>query len=165
MAIAQEVARMGTCARRQVGCVLVDSRNFMLSTGINGVPPGWGHCRYDPPFECPGARSPSGTNLDQCVANHSEINALIHCKDVAAVRTVYCTTSPCVSCVKALLCTGASRIVFVEQYPHQESMGLWCRYARVVQVPGGHTVEHRTWERFDVESGKTTVVDSSGFKR
>jgi len=35
----------------------------------------------------------------------------------------------------------------------------------VVQVPGGHTVEHRTWERFDVESGKTTVVDSSGFKR
>ena len=37
LAMAVLVAARGTCARRNVGCVLVDSRNHVLATGYNGV--------------------------------------------------------------------------------------------------------------------------------
>ena len=42
-------------------------------------------------------------------------------------RVCYTTTSPCISCVKMLLCTGIRKIVFLEAYPHTESMKLWLR--------------------------------------
>jgi len=118
MSLAKEVATRGTCARRQVGVVLVDDNNFILSTGHNGPAPGaWPHCRDNPGFECPGAKSPSGSNLDQCLANHSEVSAILRCRDTSRIRTVYSTTSPCISCVKMLLCTSALRIVFLKNTP------------------------------------------------
>ena len=163
--IAREIAKMGTCSRRLVGCVLVDVNRRILSTGVNGPPPGWSHCRYEPGAECPGAKSPSGTNLDQCVANHAEANALIYCQDAARIHTVYCTTSPCVSCVKMLLCTGACRIVFEEEYPHKESRELWCRGPATSTDRRGKVEDHRTWELFNPEMGKALLLDSSGFKR
>ena len=131
--IAVDVASMGTCARRNVGCVLVDDRNFILSTGMNGVPPKWPHCKSfdsDPGFPCLGSNSPPGTDLDRCVAAHAEINALLHCADIRRIRTVYCTTSPCINCVKALLVTWAVDIVFLQEYPHPEARELWVRHSR-----------------------------------
>lgn len=160
--IAREVAKMGTCARRQVGCVLVDKKNFMLSTGMNGMPPGWDHCRDNPGHECPGADAKSGADLDLCYANHAEINALIHCPDVSRIHAVYTTVNPCISCIKALLYTGARRIVFEEVYPHQESRKLWVARPCMVKEPDGMYTYHRTWEHFS--NGMTNLIDSSSFK-
>lgn len=167
MKIAQLVAEMGTCARRQVGCVIVDERNIIVSTGFNGVPPKWDHCRGTPEEgarPCPGATSPSGMGLDLCYANHAEINALLHCPDVMRARTCYTTSSPCISCVKALLCTGVCRIVFLEEYPHKEAMELWTRTSLVVPTRGKVFAEHRTWERFEPSVGQTILVQSSGMR-
>ncbi len=127
--IALEVAAMGTCIRRQVGCVLVDSKRRILATGFNGVAPGAPHCNEG--HECPGAHAPSGTNLDVCYANHSEINALLQCHDVWAIDTLYCTTSPCTSCIKAVMCTSTKRIVFLEEYPQPSAKDLWLRHGGV----------------------------------
>jgi dCMP deaminase len=146
---------MGTCARRQVGCVLVDSSNFPLSDGFNGVPTKFPHCRENPGHECPGAGASSGKDLDSCYAVHAEINALIHCPDPSRVRTAYCTTSPCIQCIKALLCSGATRIVFIVEYPHYESRDLWVRY------PGANLP--RTWEQIQPD-GTTKVLASSEWK-
>lgn len=165
MAIAQEVASMGTCARRQVGCVLVDERHVILATGMNGVPPKWEHCRDNPGHACPGAHSQSGTNLDACLATHAEINALLHCANVTRIQTVYCTTSPCISCIKALLSTYASRIVFLEAYPHAEAAELWTRYTLGVFGRGNsHVGEPRTWEKFDPVKGISEVIYLSVLK-
>lgn len=162
LAIAQEVAKMSTCARRQVGCVLVDDRNVILATGFNGVPHGFDHCRENPGYECPGAKSPSGTNLDACLAIHSEQNALLHCSDITRVRMVYCTTSPCIGCVKAILASFATRIVFLETYPQSEAVELWTRYPffspNRPQASG-----HRTWERMRYD-GTVEVLASSGLR-
>lgn len=44
MRMARLVATRSTCLRRAVGCVLVDARGHVLSTGYNGVAAGEQHC-------------------------------------------------------------------------------------------------------------------------
>lgn len=137
-----------TCLRRSVGCVLVNKRGHILATGYNGVAAGAKHCNepqdtnvaayrkamgVDPfpfPHACPGATSPSGTNLDGCQAIHAEQNALLQCRDVWEIETCYTTTAPCMTCVKLLLNTSCQRIMFSEEYPHTEAAGLWVNAGR-----------------------------------
>lgn len=111
--IAQLAARRSTCLRRAVGCVLVDRFGHIVGTGYNGVPRQRPHCINDP---CPGATSSSGEKLDLCEAVHAEINALLQCRDVEQIETIFVTCSPCVQCCKALMNTGATRLVFAEEY-------------------------------------------------
>lgn len=115
------VAQRGTCARRQVGCVLVDRNNHVLSTGYNGVCRGAIHCVDHP---CAGAHAPSGQALHLCEAIHAEENALIQCRDIDSIWTVYSTASPCVLCMRKLVGTGVQRIVFSQEYHHHESEDL-----------------------------------------
>lgn len=126
----------GTCSRRRVGCVLVDKDGHEIGHGYNGPAAGEPHCIIHP---CPGANLPSGTGLDACEAIHAEENALLFCPDVRAIHTAYCTSSPCIRCVKMLMNTGCRRIVFIEEYPHKASKELW--------VNSGKRLGGRTWEQ------------------
>lgn len=150
LAMAALTAQRSTCLRRGVGCVLLNARGHVLSTGYNGVAAGLPHCNeYDGayhlidspneekllrmwyeqgreyPNACPGARSPSGSDLDRCQAIHAEQNALLQCRDVHDIHTCYVTASPCVTCTKLLLNTSCERIVFTDPYPHQAAKDLW----------------------------------------
>lgn len=147
--LAQVTAKRATCLRRQVGCVLLNGRGHVLSTGYNGVAAGQKHCNefveekgdyrefsaheaY--PHACPaGAFTASGTNLDACQAIHAEQNALLQCRDVYDIHTCYVTASPCITCVKLLLNTSCEKIVFVEEYPHKAARELWVEAGRVWQ--------------------------------
>jgi deoxycytidylate deaminase len=40
------------------------------------------------------------------------------------------TASPCMTCAKLLLNTSCKRIVFLEEYPHSASEGLWVSTGR-----------------------------------
>jgi len=122
LAMALLASTRGTCIRRRVGCIIVDERNHVLATGYNGPPSGFVHCTDAP---CKGANAPSGMGLDTCEAIHAEQNALLQCKDVFAIQTVYCTASPCITCVKLLLNTSCRRICFAEEYPHSDAERLW----------------------------------------
>ena len=138
-------AQRTTCCRRAVGCVLLNARGHVLSTGYNGVATGLPHCnQHDPwhpigfPHACSGAQAPSGTNLDGCQAIHAEQNALLQCRDMYAIHTAYVTASPCMTCCKLLLNTSCQRIVYVEEYPHSAAKDLW-------------TGAGRAWEQLLVE--------------
>lgn len=120
--MAKLVSSRGTCCRRKVGCVLVNSKNHVLATGYNGKPRNMLHCIEDP---CEGVNYPSGQGLDSCFAVHAEQNAMLQCKDVYEIETAYITASPCITCVKLLLNTSCKRIVFIEEYPHDEPKRLW----------------------------------------
>jgi len=138
-----DIAEQSTCLRRAVGCVLVDVRGHVLSTGYNGVAPGRPHCNerltvFDgnlpvhasgavprgikTHFEylnaCKGSASKPGEGLDLCEAIHAEQNALLQCRDPQAIHTCYVTHSPCVHCAKLLCCTSCSRVIFLEEYAH-----------------------------------------------
>jgi dCMP deaminase len=125
LAQALVVSTGATCARRRVGCILVNKAGIVLSTGCNGPASGEAHCIDHP---CPGAEMASGTGLGKCEAVHAEQNALMQCEDVSAIDTAYCTTSPCEHCVKMLLNTGCLRVVFLDAYPgSEESRALWVK--------------------------------------
>lgn len=116
------ISSRGSCARRKVGCVLVNDRNQVISTGYNGPPSGLPNC-IDVP--CIGAACASGEGLDKCQAVHAEQNALLQCHDVNQIVTAYCSVAPCVHCVKLLMNTSCQRIVFIEPYSHEYSEHLW----------------------------------------
>lgn len=124
--VASEWARRGTCIRRRVGCVLVDTHGHTLATGYNGPPSGVQHCTEYP---CPGANALSGAALDLCEAVHAEANALLRCHDTRAIHTCYVTHSPCLACVKLLLNTSCQRVVFRKEYAHDElARERWTHY-------------------------------------
>lgn len=123
------VSQRATCARRRVGCVLVNSRGHVLATGYNGVPSGSAHCTDTP---CAGASFPSGQGLEHCEAVHAEQNALLQCRDIFDIQTAYVTTMPCMTCTKLLLNTSCQRIVYIESYPHSEAAEFWRKNGRTI---------------------------------
>lgn len=133
------VSSRASCARRKVGCVLVDEHNHILATGYNGVARGQPHCTDTP---CAGASVPSGQGLELCEAIHAEANALLQCKDKEAIVKAYCTTAPCVHCVKLLMNTACKEVIFIEDYPHSEtSKRLWESSGRVWRQYSPHRLE------------------------
>jgi len=110
MNIANVVATRSTCSRRAVGAVIVDHSGHILSTGFNGVPSGVTHCTDVP---CRGVDLPSGQGLDICKAQHAEVNAIAHCRDLRNAFAIYVTTSPCMNCAKLIAATNIKKVVFM----------------------------------------------------
>lgn len=73
---------------------------------------------------------PSGTGLDLCISAHAEQNAIARLKDVDLADTLYCTTAPCISCTKLVLCTGIKRIVADQDYI-SSGKDLWLSSGRI----------------------------------
>lgn len=170
LALAQIWALRGTCARRQVGCVLVDAYGWPVSSGYNGPASGLPHCRNFGDGEnyrrCAGAEQPSGAGLDLCEAVHAEANALMRCADVRQISTCYVTHSPCVSCTKLLLNTSCQFVVFGERYAHDAAAKeLWTRAGRVWT----HHVELSdapdSWQSIDTAPKRLVLVRGpSGYR-
>ena len=127
---------------------LVDEAGSVLSTGCNGPARGELHCIEVP---CGGAKLPSGQGLDSCEAVHAEQNAIMQCRDVMKIRTCYCTTAPCVHCIKLLMNTSCQRVVFMDDYPHSEkSRELW------EKVNSG-----RFWDKYEPSEARATLIVKS----
>lgn len=116
-------ALRGTCVRRRTACIITDIHGFQLSSGYNGKESGAVHCFDSPCHDFPPT---PGLDLDTCQAIHAEANALVRLKEPMGAHTLYCTVSPCVSCVKLIMGTSIKRIVFIDEYPHNEiSRAMW----------------------------------------
>jgi dCMP deaminase len=126
LAIAKTLALRTTCVRRGVGCVIVNARGHILSTGYNGVAAGLPHCNEG--HCCQGHDLPPGQ--DSCEAIHAELNAILQCGDVWAIDTVYVTLSPCERCTKVLLNTSARCIVYAEEHNGKTGKELWQKAGR-----------------------------------
>ena len=115
-----------------VGCVLVDVKGRVLSTGYNGRARGLPNCNdeFDTPtgltmpFACPNSDAPAG-EPNGCESIHAEQNALLQCKNIDDVHTAYVTIAPCLVCVKMLMNTGCQRIVFEQTYAYPDAERLW----------------------------------------
>ncbi|NLX60933.1 MAG: CMP deaminase [Tissierellia bacterium] len=110
MEIAEIVASRSTCNRAEVGCLIVNDDNRIVSTGYNGSISGNPHCNDVGHVMRDG----------HCIATiHAEINALIYCaREGIAVKgcKVYVTHFPCLNCTKALIQAGIKKIYYRNDY-------------------------------------------------
>lgn len=123
--IAQIWSKRSTCPLRSVGCLLVDKDFRTLSTGYNGTAKGLPHCDNVP---CRAFNYIFNYYLDdrsKCEAIHAEANALLYCRSIDEIDTCYTTCSPCNYCIKLLLGTACSRIVFLEEHYHIQARDMW----------------------------------------
>lgn len=100
-----------TCSKRQYFSVIIAPNKRLLSQGYNGSPPGYHHCNDG---FCPRAiqNSPSGSNYDNCIANHAEANALLWCDTHQRQgATLIVNGPPCFSCAKLIASSGISRVI------------------------------------------------------
>lgn len=116
LGIADAVSKRGDCSRRQVGAVVVDKDNRIVSTGFNGSYPGGPSCLAG---ECPRAQSSvePGSSYDTgpgaCISTHAEANALLYAgRDGTDGSTLYVTFGPCDGCKKMIQAAGIVRVVW-----------------------------------------------------
>lgn len=124
------VASRATCARRQVGAIIVSQDHQILSTGYNGVPRGLAHC-ID--MFCPGARDEKG-DTSRCEAVHAEVNAVLQCRRLDLAHTIYVSCTPCFTCAKMLANTPIRHIIALEHYADPNGESVLRRAGIVVEV-------------------------------
>lgn len=109
-----------TCAKRQYFAVILSPNGRVLSVGYNGSPPGMPHCDEG---HCPrfNEQSASGSNYDNCIAQHAEINAIIWA-DVSLRNgaTLIVNGPPCFGCAKAIASSGITRVVCISDVSYQQ---------------------------------------------
>lgn len=95
MRIAHVVSERSTCARLNVGAVIVQN-NRIVSIGWNGQEPGGEHCIGD---QCPTLDKPGG-----CGTIHAERNAIRHLPPnaITAGGQIYITDMPCLGCSQVI---------------------------------------------------------------
>lgn len=125
MDIAFQAATRSGCIDRQVGCVLTDVNNRVLSIGYNS-----------PPRKLPACQDvPCGGHLPghDCIAAHAEISAITGCRDIQAAHNAYVTLSPCVPCIQALMATNIQNLYFGEVHKTWvRSKTIWTGYWELI---------------------------------
>lgn len=115
-----KTAKGSTCLKRQVGAVIVKD-NQLIARGYNSSPPGVKGCNVK--GYCIRAKSQSGKDLDNCYAVHAEMNAITECAKMGislAGATMYVTHYPCIHCLKNIIASGITTIVYDEYYPQEQ---------------------------------------------
>ena len=126
LGIAKEVARRGTCMRRNFGAVIVNN-DQIVSCGYSGAPRGSTNC-IDLGY-CPREKDnvPKGERYELCRSVHAEMNAIIHAsRSEMTGGTLYLVglsednqdyvmdAEPCKLCKRAIINAGL-KYVFVMQ--------------------------------------------------
>lgn len=100
----------------QVGAVIVDQNNKVVSIGYNGLPLG---CSDD---EFPWQREGSLLESKYAYVVHAELNAILNSPRSVTGCTLYVSLFPCNECAKAIIQSGIKRIVYEsDKYADTES--------------------------------------------
>ena len=125
--ILKETEKMSTCARVQVGCLIVrDGR--IISTGWNGVPAGSQHCddKYVV-IDMFGAMSEPDmeTHHEWSTKNevHAETNAIGYAANNGVATKdadLYTSVSPCIDCAKLIIAAGIKHVYYTDEYDRSD---------------------------------------------
>jgi dCMP deaminase len=126
LSIAREVAKRGTCLRRNFGAVIVNN-DQIVSTGYSGAPRGSPNC-IDLE-RCPREEMdiPRGERYELCRSVHAEMNAVIHAPRTQMVgSTLYLAginmadgqmlkdTIPCKLCTRVIINAGIGTVISLD---------------------------------------------------
>lgn len=135
--IASVVAKRSTCARMNVGAIVVKDRR-VISIGYNGQLPGATHCA-------------SVCGVGTCETIHAEQNALEYAGNRAAGADLYITHAPCLDCARSIINAQVQRVFFTHEYRKDEGLiHLYRNGVTVLRVlASGHVIDWRTQELVD----------------
>ena len=85
----------------KVGCVIVNADRHIISTGYNGMPPG---------FDETDSLWRSEDKYNYVI--HAEMNALLHSTQYTANCVLYTTMFPCKECAKAICSAGIKAVYY-----------------------------------------------------
>lgn len=132
LGIAEKVSEMGTCGRKKVGAVIINSQTKeIISTGFNGAAKGLEHCTDMHENICLGGCL---NDEKRCVKSiHAEHNAILFAKQDLSNAIMYSTDEPCENCTKYMVQSGIKKVVFKNSYPnkynHYFNKGIeWVHY-------------------------------------
>jgi dCMP deaminase len=140
-----EVARRGTCRKRQVGACLLTPDGQILTAAANGTPPGITPCIDGGCVRCRVDGFKHGLGYDLCVCLHAEQSLLIRALRLG-IPTAGCylasSYQPCFMCAKLIVAAEVEGVLFDEAWhvPEAESgmHGLAGQYEAIWQaLPGG----------------------------
>lgn len=108
----------------QVGAIIVSPDNRIIGTGWNGMPTS--KTKYDNDKHLPWTKD-SSNNLENkyMYVVHAEPNAIFHASESVRGCTMYITWFPCSECAKAIIQSGISKIVYLDEHTtdrYRESM-------------------------------------------
>lgn len=123
--LAEAIALRSKDPSTQVGCIIVDERKHIVSTGYNGPPPGLDDTTLD--WSRP-------AKYDWVI--HAELNAIVHSKRDLAGCTLYVTGQPCVQCAKIIVAAGITSVVFSFKPIVMVDAAEWEKSARLFSMAG-----------------------------
>jgi dCMP deaminase len=127
MRMAEDLAKRSTCARLQVGTVVTDALlENVVAIGYNGNAKGL-------PNRC------DSTVPGNCGCIHSEVNALVKAPGGMRDKVVFVTDSPCVTCAKLMINSGATHLFY--RRPYRDPSGL-----ELLESAGVTTVLYDRWQ-------------------
>ena len=118
MGIAVLSAKRSKDPSTQVGACIVNKDNRIISVGYNGMP----RCCSDDEF--PWDKNDNPLDSKYLYVCHAELNAILNC-DRGNVRDCICYTTlfPCNECAKAIIQSGMSEVVYMEdKYADSDSV-------------------------------------------
>lgn len=121
--IAEVIAKGSHCVSKKVGALIVKNKRI-ISTGINGTPPGLKNC--DDVFVGPMYSLEEHHEWSLKNELHAEINALmIAAKEGISVKDsdIYILYSPCTNCCKSIIAAGIKNVFFRYVY-EKDTEGL-----------------------------------------
>lgn len=139
--LALDVAIRANCTGSSVGAVLVRD-NRIISTGFNGTPQGFTNCLDGGCVRCRDRildKAGRGSEMayqglgreqkhfDLCICVHAEANALLSAARAGVCTdrsTLYATHKPCFSCLKEATQAGVRRVVYLEEWVHDDEPSM-----------------------------------------
>lgn len=110
--------------RTQVGAVIVDENNHLLSQGYNGAVKGMDD-RTDMPWDSLGEQTGDIMQIKNTFVVHAEANAIqnytgekIRLKNAK----IYVTLFPCLECTKLIITSGISKVVYLNMYSKKDTV-------------------------------------------
>jgi dCMP deaminase len=115
MDICRLTATRSTCNRAFVGSIAIKDKRIIMS-GYNGSPSGTAHCNESGHYII---KETNGNS--HCIRTvHGEMNIICQCaKHGLALEgaTLYCTHEPCFDCMKHIISSGISEVVYLIPRP------------------------------------------------
>ena len=120
--VLQAIEKQSTCARKQVGAIIV-TNGRILSSGWNGSMPGQPHCNDHFTVENIAKLGDSFYDVHGVWSTRSEGHAELSAIATAAKLgiaiggcEIAVSMSPCNMCAKAIIISGLKKVYFIERY-------------------------------------------------